>query len=653
MTDLSNTVATSERTARKGVNPRTRRVKIEHIHRERQQAMQAINRHLAKEANYFSNRYLNQYKSAARVLDPGIWLKAGKKAIETFLARILKEDYNQFNVELLGQVVTHLSDHIQCRNQIYLLSEKEFCNTASHDIYEALIRGNLLQDFVFDVIADHQAISTDLSQKLKRAIRLLLRAITVLQFNILDSGKSLSSVGLSKDVNEEAFPEAMAKLGKIIEGSKPGKLLTNALKLVDKKLSKGSVRSSFVTWAYEYFCSVGGRAEAQEVDDFLRNDFPLIIEVAMTIMYYDNQILDQKGGIVDLTEIKQNLLYRAMLNDWCFEVIERKLSETADQEMVAGLLRKIFVSVDVGQYVDKNLNTFARYTDPSFVYRSLEKDLPNLLWQSTNSDNEMAGKRLIKQCLDYIQNNSFSVCFTSLRKDIGDSEDHLNLYLDRIFLTSSMLFLISVEIISRLTKFRGPEKDKVEGMIIGYSLSLQIINDYADFMPISRWSSSFGAKTVEKKSSDIFKDLENGTVSLPILIHLAKRGNKSLVYELLRKKTGRLNRIQRYQVMKEFYKEGTLRICELLSQSIARKAKYKYKIHRTNRASLFIRDLWSICFVNRYQRERTYIDQGFQFMQWLCKQVGCRKKHAKLELGVFDLQQFFITLRRKIKENFG
>ncbi|MCB0628992.1 MAG: hypothetical protein R2824_09760 [Saprospiraceae bacterium] len=614
--------------------------------------MRSINKQLARQAAFIiNNKGLNRYKAMAKSLDDKLFLDGDTKELDAYLMRNIGEHYTAVSTTIIDKIVNWLSDIIQLRNQIFFLSKKDLKNSDVQAINNTLITGNLEQDFLFTYI-DQFDILSEVRFALKKAIRDLFKSISILQYSFafaerkhpywITDFRKRSAVEAKKLIHARILNEALSAF-------RARDFIDNVLELVNHKLEKESVRSSFVTWVYQYFSSRIEHEIDEKLHVFLEKDFPLIIEVAMCVMYYDNQILDQKGGVEDLYHFKVNLVARTIMKDWCFEYLEETLENEEHLTIATDYLRKIFVSVDIGQYLDKNFNTFEKFDDNSFTYAGLSEEFLRPLWENEHGERQEIGRHLVRDCIDQIDHRTYQNNFREVKDLLGLKKDHLQLYLDRISLTSTMLFQLSVANIADLCVVKREDKEKMLGMTQGYGLSLQIINDYADFVHIPKYSSILGSATIEKKSTDIFKDVENRTMSLPMLINLGKKNRNGFLYKFLKLGKSRLSQTERYLVLKELHQTKSLVLCESITQDIARQCKIRYKITRTNRASLFLRDLWSICFVNRFKKELEFKEEGFQMLKKFCDILKYQGKYLPLELRAFQFSQFAMACWRRIK----
>ncbi|MEZ4990687.1 MAG: hypothetical protein R2824_09755 [Saprospiraceae bacterium] len=579
-------------------------IKIKDVHHKRILAMRSLNHRLFKHIGFFKSLGLNKYKALARSLDFDLWFHAREESIKDYLEKNLgKATLAKVDPDFKEKLVYLLREVIVDRNRIYKATSIDY-----QEINIALIRGNLTQDFLFSYIDDQ--LTEDLATEFKVPVGLLFKAISIIQYSlILEEQRSPNYLSHLLE-----SPKPQVVIDQLVDHFKSSNFKASVLKLVHKKLKKESVRSSFAAWTFKHLSHQTTSRVDPKLDIFMREDFPFLIEIAMCIMYYDNQIIDIKGKVNRLSEIKKNLVARSMLKDWCFEYMEAKLERTEHRQMVTKALRKIFSSVDVGQHLDKSWNTFATYDDDHFFYNGLSKKLFKNLWQNVEHPAWDFMRDWIMNMRQWMDYSIFQEAFNDIRKENRTKSHYLNLYLDRIFLTNSALFKSIVELSSEITGYRGEEKDKLSIMATGYGMALQIVNDHADFISIP-WYSNRKNGTVEKGTSDIYNDILNKTMSLPLIIHAGRNDKESMVHRLIRLKRSKLNRIQRFKLQKELFLSKTLQTSVEASQRMVRIFNKKYKLRKNTEASLFLRDLPSICFYNKYNTERSIIEQQFMLLE--------------------------------------
>jgi hypothetical protein len=587
---------------------RRKPVRIKDVHQKRIEAMQSLNEELARNHTFFEffkTASLATYKDEARGLSFAIWYDADKKALAEYLSRHVRSQYYSIKKDKRDKIITLLQDFITDRNRLFFATEVNY-----QEINTTLIRGNLTQDFLFALIEEE--LPRQLAGEFKECIRTIIRAITIIQYSCIQKARSKWNF-INRLISRK---NRQLNIDKLLSHFDEKTFRKSVLKLVEKKLDNGSVRSSFARWTFEHIKERSTNRSSHDVDGFLRDDFPLLIEIAMSIMYYDNQVLDNKGDVSKLEEIKENLIARTFLKDWCFEYVEHKLIKPEQQQLVGRHLRKIFSSVDVGQHLDKTWNTLEVFENNNFYYDGLSERLFKSLWPDEQHVAWPFMRDWIKKMRLWVDYTFLLEAFENIRRENWSKSHYLNLYLDRIFLTNSALFLSIVELNCELTGYFGDQRNRLSALAVGYGMSLQIVNDYADFIPVP-WHYKRENETVEKKASDVYKDLLNRTISLPLIVHFGRKNKNRLIYRLAKSRPEKITRIQRFNLQKELYQSEALKTCVQITQQMVRiyNKDEAFRLDRLCAASMFLRDLPSICFFNRYNKERHIIEANFRILE--------------------------------------
>lgn len=231
---------------------------------------------------------------------------------------------------------------------------------------------------------------------------------------------------------------------------------------------------------------------------FHEQQFPFILEVVIAVQYYHNQILDGKAGVITPGKINENLIIGNLLKDQLFRYIDEKVDlPESDHTRLITAVRSIFEWVDRGQYIDKYCNTYEAFKNGNYDYPFRNKTEK------------------------YIKEGYIDFCIELTRQIVPKSvrEDYLKIYFQRIYLTSAVLYRISTEfIIDSIMNVNKDIKNRLIDFFTLFGLATQIVNDNTEFVPAEK-----GEKTNAKEASDVFSDLKNGNITLPIYIHLLQR----------------------------------------------------------------------------------------------------------------------------------
>lgn len=246
----------------------------------------------------------------------------------------------------------------------------------------------------------------------------------------------------------------------------------------------------------------------KDLFDLFTSKIPFILELVITIQYYHNQILDGKGGVYTLDRVKQNLILGNLLKDHLYDYIY-KVCSVERGRIVSDYVRKIFQYTDIGQYIEKKHNHYQVYEKNDIVRLPFEKQMNHFI-------NDEAIDFLLNRAKNQLDN------LTRL--------SFLELYFKRIYLVSSSLFRMSVELISALLGL-SPDQEEVKALTRFadyYGLMMQLVNDNCDWVP-----EKHGHKTVAKQSSDAFSDLKNRNVTYPLFLYLETEINDYSIRDFL------------------------------------------------------------------------------------------------------------------------
>ncbi len=269
-----------------------------------------------------------------------------------------------------------------------------------------------------------------------------------------------------------------------------------------KRINGTPVRAYFVHKIYEEIKTTHKRGRfglPHRIDEsFFVKQLPLLFEGVIAVQYLHNQILDQKCGVQSHQKINANLLQANLLKDYLYEYIATYVPASIERK-VSACLRRIFRYVDIGQQLEKEWNTHARFVRHEAIPESI---LPVELEQ-------------------FIEMSELAPLRMALQKELPrDYWEFLDLYLKRIYLTCGALFILAVDLITELLATPEETRLRLRRFAISYGMMRQVINDNADVVP-----SSLGLATHSKFPEDAFSDLRNRNITLPLMLHLAQHPN--------------------------------------------------------------------------------------------------------------------------------
>ncbi len=265
--------------------------------------------------------------------------------------------------------------------------------------------------------------------------------------------------------------------------------------ILHKKMTQAqSLRANFFYHLYYYLKPYAEKTDLSET--FFERQLPFIAEVIITVQYYHNQILDGKGGVTNPQAVNDNLIEGNLLKDQLYRYIQQLRLDKDSTHKVENCVRTIFEWVDVGQYMDKHVNTYQ-------AYRS-----SNLNHTFENAVKEMVDHDCINEVLQIMQQWA----------DIAQEDlPYLRCYVERIYCTNAMLFIQIVVLMCNLLNVPNGITNQVLYFVKLIGIALQIVNDNCDLVPHYLQSG-----TAAKICKDAFSDVRNRTVTLPLLLHIKK-----------------------------------------------------------------------------------------------------------------------------------
>jgi geranylgeranyl pyrophosphate synthase len=273
--------------------------------------------------------------------------------------------------------------------------------------------------------------------------------------------------------------------------------------LLDKRINDRGIRSFFVGALYQYvleqFKLEGQSVPEHDASVFLTR-LPLIAEWIISVQYYQNQILDGKGGLrdergavrKDLTD--RNLLASHYLKDELYRYIDEEVypDDVAKNRLVRQTVRRIFQYVDLGQDMQDHHGTIEAFKRKMDRYISVSPEVDAFI------DN-----KLISDFWKIIQKHGAA----------PDKEWFLRNYLMRMQLTSGALFALLAELVMGLLDYKGPQRNAILKLSMANGLIGQLVNDNNDYADI---------ETLSKTPGDVFADIRNDNVTLPQIFYLSQ-----------------------------------------------------------------------------------------------------------------------------------
>ena len=339
-----------------------------------------------------------------------------------------------------------------------------------------------------------------------------------------------------------------------------GKLEDYCLSYLQKKTANKPLRAYFVRKMYEYLAVYPECDKAfqnyPDAEVLFLQKLPFIFEVVITIQYLHNHILDEKYDVKNNNHpmVVQNLLSSNVLRELLFMYMEQELPpHFPDQKKITILkqaIRNLFLRVDLGQYLDKEYNH----------YKNWKSEMPQLAPSAPFFD------ELVHKAIDKTLNE--------VKAEMPEKAAFVEAYFQRIYLSNVYFFRCMTEVLLDLGDYCGSQHEPILLFSTQYGFMLQIINDYADFAYSEDKREQNLYKTAGKKTTDLFADLFNSNVTLPLIYHL-KQGGRRKIEAYLEGGNRKKNLLMKYpkQIMQEITQSGSIQDCVLKSMDLAMSAK--------------------------------------------------------------------------------
>lgn len=296
-----------------------------------------------------------------------------------------------------------------------------------------------------------------------------------------------------------------------------------------------------------------------------------VFEIVIVIQYLHNHILDEKHEVRrhQYQKVNQNLIASNILRELLFLYLYQEVKPLLDSDAQIDTLHrhisKLLLVVDIGQRIDKDYNHYLRWVKP--------EGYPTLL------PDRYLFKPFVQECLQTFMNQVIEEVPRETEKDqkaYAGRVAFIGGYFQRTYLTNINFFECITMTAIYLMEYRGMEEESLRRYSIQYGTMLQIINDYADFAYTPDQDEQDILKTTGKKTTDVFADLYNFNITIPLIFHLLAEPHarrKIEAYLAGGKKKRKLLDNYPLQIMAEITQSGAIRKCIDLSRKLSDAAK--------------------------------------------------------------------------------
>ena len=350
-----------------------------------------------------------------------------------------------------------------------------------------------------------------------------------------------------------------------------------------KKAGKKTVRSYSPWKFFDYLCYYQPEARILDKQGLFSQKLPLLFEMIITTQYLHNHMLDEKYNSTSDNHQKswKNLISSNLLEGMVFSYLEKEINPLIEAEQIAFLrnsILKLFMKVNIGQRIDKYSNSYKAWKEGVSSFSS-EKWLGDDFCRSL--------------MIPHIE---------KIKEKLNKGSHFTDIYFHRIYLTSAYFFRVIADIItSFFPKVASDKKEKLVNFSILYGFMLQIINDYADFAYSHDEKEQKQLNTAGKTTTDLFADLYNFNITLPLIIHLQKEHNLTIEAYLNKgvktKKTIHQNPLK---IVNEIKASGGIEACISLSKNLAKAANSH--LDKRNPASSYLTSMTDMANCNKFYK---------------------------------------------------
>jgi geranylgeranyl pyrophosphate synthase len=356
---------------------------------------------------------------------------------------------------------------------------------------------------------------------------------------------------------------------------------------LNEKIGNKPLRAYFTKKVYEYLLAFSIKDDTKVLKAALQHDLftvklPFVFKVISVIQYLHNHILDEKYDTKaeHHNKVVEKLISSNILREVLFIYLERFLkpcfNEPEPYERLVQHLRQLLLYVDLGQYMDKAYNTYMQWKNPDFP------EIPPMknIWDET-----------VEHCLRPF--------ITQVQTEVSGKAEFIEGYFRRIYLSNVYFFRCISESILDLLPTDEQEKQNLIHFSIYYGYMLQVINDYADFAYSPDKEEQKSLRTSAKNTTDIFADLYNFNVTLPLIYHLNGGGRRIIESYLeggIKKK--KLLRLYPQQIMQEIILSGGIRACIRISRQLS--ASAQASLNEINHVTPFLLHMCEMAYKNKF-----------------------------------------------------
>ena len=339
--------------------------------------------------------------------------------------------------------------------------------------------------------------------------------------------------------------------------------------LPGKKFNSFGIRSFFVKKIFDYI-KIQAKLEGLTLNKSLPEEMftvyiPMLAELVISLQYYHNQIIDKKSKVQTHSTVITNLLSANLLRSFIRQLIINKFAIKNENGrlyfIINNNIEKIYECVDLGQFMERNWCRYKNFKSYSALNFSLNTDIENFITPEITNN-----------IWEDIKRNNLPLHYKSFA----------NLYIRRIYLVNASLFVLFADMIMSLLDYNGIERNNIIQFSAYTGISFQIMNDNTDYCP---------PQSVAKLADDIFADVRNDNITLPLIYYFAFNPNHDL--EFLNK-----TRIMSEKKLFELILPFIQYYSRPAGEAVAKRAELF--LNAQNTESALLGDMLSISYNNKY-----------------------------------------------------
>lgn len=354
------------------------------------------------------------------------------------------------------------------------------------------------------------------------------------------------------------------------------------------KIKNKPLRAYFCRKLYDYIIAYDHKPFGKAIGETLfYRKLAFVFEVVIVIQYLHNQILDEKYDVRRVQEQKvvDNMLSANILREFLFQYLYQEVKPLLrDEEQIYNIhryLSNLLLYVDLGQRIEKSHNHYLSWVKP--------EEYPTFI-----NDRKLFPAS-VRACLAPFINE--------VKQEVPGKAAFVEGYFQRIYLTNVYFFECICQVISILTDFGGEKHQALKSFSIQFGFMLQIINDYADFAYSPDEKERKNLKVKGKKTTDIFSDIYNFNITLPLIYHLNEsQGLGRIIEAYLTANRKRRKKLMRYpmQIMQDITESGGIIKTVELSRKISMAARTH--LDEDNPVTEYLENMCDMAMVNKFYK---------------------------------------------------